>query len=249
MASEQMKIGKTHIIVALLLVPIFAVLVYAASDLKATYNPQRNTVLLSWGPISGASSYNVYKKTGGQADYTRINFSAVNDRIYADEKADRRSDSLYLVRGVGANGSEVGETLSVGAPLMAINVAATVTTNRTKPITERSIKTGKLVTFAGPGDIITYKISYANRGVSSAKNISINYDIPAGTSIAGTPIVRKGPSCRTTYYDQKQRRWLARIEKEEDINKVKFEISFPVPPVSGEKDVNGVIDLNVMIGL
>jgi uncharacterized repeat protein (TIGR01451 family) len=244
-----MKTGTNHILIALLIVLTSAGLAYAAADLKATYNPQRNTVLLSWEPIAGAASYNVYKKTAGQADYQRINFSAVNDRIYADDKADRRSDSLYLVRGVGAGGTEVGETLSVGAPLMTINVAATVTTNRTKPITERSIKTGKLVTFAGPGDIITYKIIYANRGVSSAKNISINYDIPAGTTIAGTPIVRKGYSCRTTYYDQKQRRWLARIEKEENINKVKFEITDPVPPVAGEQDVNGVIDLNVMIGL
>lgn len=244
-----MKTGTAHIIIALLLLVIFAGLSYAAADLKAAYNPQRNTVILSWEPISGAVSYNVYKKNSGQADFARINFSAVNDRTYLDEKVDRRSDSLYVVRGVGANGAEAGETLSVGAPLMNINVSATVTTSRSKPITERSIKTGKLVTFAGPGDIITYKITYANRGAGSAKNISINYDIPKGTTIAGTPIVRKGHSCRTTYYDQKQRRWLARVEKEENINKVKFEISDAVPPVAGEKDVNGAIDLNVMIGL
>ena len=243
-----MKTGTAHILIALLLILTSVGLAYAAADLKATYNPQRNTVLLSWEPIAGAASYNVYKKMAGQADFKRINFSSVADQIYADEKIDRGSDCQYLVRAVSANGAENGETLSVGAPLMTINVSATVTTNRDKPITERSIKTGKLVTFAGPGDIITYKIAYANRGVSSAKNISINYDIPAGTIIAGTPIVRKGYACRTTFYDQRQRRWLARIEKEENINKVKFEIADAVPPVSGEKDINGQIDLNVVIG-
>ena len=205
--------------------------------------------MVSWGGVPGATAYNVYRKQINDPSYARINFSPVTSLKYEDAAVGRGGDYLYTVRALDASGIESTDSVSVGAPLMNIDVAARVSTMRDKPLSAKSIRTGKLVTFAGPGDIIIYKISYSNRGVSSAKNVSINYDIPNGTVIAGTPIIRKGYAASVEYFDRIKNKWLSRIEKDVNVSKVKFVISDPIPPVKNIVDVNGQIDLNVVISL
>jgi len=221
----------------------------SAPSINASYDPAKNSASLYWEEVPNAATYNVYRKQLNEAEYKRINFSPVSALKYEDPGVERSKDYLYMVRAVDNSGLESEDSVSVGAPLMSIDVTAQVTTGRDKPAEARSIKTGKLVTFASPGDIITYKISYANRGCSSAKDVSINYDIPRGTVIAGTPLVRKGHAARVLYFDRVKNKWLTRIGKEENISRVKFDISDPVPPVKNSKESNGLIDLNVVISL
>lgn len=219
----------------------------APSNLSARANPDKNLVILNWNPIANAAGYNVYRKESGDLAYQRLNFSPIADLSYEDKGVSKGKDYLYTVRSLDRGGRESADSISVGAPLMSINTSATVTTLRDKPLETRSIRTGRAVTFAAPGDIITYRISYTNLGFSSARNVRIDYDIPEGTIIAGVPKISKGVPVKIIYFDRAQKKWLAQIDKEENVSRVRFTLLEDVLPVSNK--VSGLIDLNVLIAL
>jgi uncharacterized repeat protein (TIGR01451 family) len=221
----------------------------APSRLDARTVPGKNVVALSWGPVPGAAGYNVYRKEGTDPVYKKMNFSSVASQRYEDNTVAAGKDYLYVVRAAAADGTESTDSVSVGAPLMTINVDAAVTTMRKEPLSMRSIRTGKMVTFAAPGDIITYKISYANVGYSAAKNVKIEYDIPAGTIIAGIPAVKKGTGVQMAFFDKKKKTWSAKMVEEKNVGKVRFLVADVLRPVGNNKEVNGIIDLNVLITL
>lgn len=219
------------------------------SNLSAQANPNDNAVILSWDSVPGAAGYNVYRKELTDLEYQRINFGVVKNAIFEDKNVQKGKDYLYMVRAVDTFNTESPDSLAVGAPLMAINTIAQVTTLRDEPLAAKSIKTGKTVTFAAPGDVITYSITYANLGYSSATGIRIDYAIPDGTIIAGTPVVKKGPPIKVTYFDRAQNKWLSKREKDENITKVRFMVDGTVAPIKDKSDTSGQIDLNVLIAL
>jgi uncharacterized repeat protein (TIGR01451 family) len=242
---------KNKILFSLFLLVILAGIVQALpapANLSARAETQRNSVALSWNPVINATGYNIYRKEVTDLDYKRLNVTPVATAAYEDKSAESRKDYLYVVKSVSRDGRESAPSVSVGAPLMAIKTTASVTTLRDKPLSAKSVRTGKTVTFAAPGDIITYRISYANLGFSSASNVRIDYDIPDGTIIAGAPVIKKGPAAQVSYYDKIKKQWLSALGNEENVSKLRLNLAESVAPVRNN-DVNGIIDLNVVITL
>jgi|GEM_PF-1519561 len=222
--------------------------IYPPANFKAVANSKAQTVVLRWDAVKDAVGYNVYRKEATDVAYRKINIAPVTSLQYIDRRVVAEADNLYVVRSVFADGTESADSIAVGAPLMIVNTTATITTLRNKPLTARSIKDGRIKTFAGPGDVITYRISYANNGFSAAKNVKINYRIPDGTKLAGTPLTKRGAKALVSYFDKVSKRWVSEIEKEENISMVSFLIKNAIPPVQVNR-VNGIIDLNVTIEL
>jgi uncharacterized repeat protein (TIGR01451 family) len=218
----------------------------APSQLNARAAPEKGSVVLSWSAVGGADGYNIYRKETADVAYQRMNFAPVKTLSYEDKAVRSGRDYLYMVRSLDSMRTESGDSQSVGAPLMSIKTSATITTLRDKPVEAKSIRTGEMVTFASPGDIINYHVSYANHGYSSARNVTVNYDIPDGTVIAGTPRIMNGAVVTTAYYDRVKGTWLSSIEQEKNVTRVRFKIAGDVPPVGKDK-VNGTIILNVVI--
>lgn len=241
------KIIFLFVLVFLLSTATFALT--APSNFSAKADSNRRSVILSWSAVSDAVGYNVYRKEITDFVYKRLNFSPLTALSYEDKSVVGGKDYLYVIRSVSAAGTESLDSVALGAPLMVINTTAMVTTLRDKPLAVRSIKTGEMKTFAAPGDIITYTISYINIGYSSAKNVKINYDIPDGTVIAGNPRIKQGPAAQVSYFDKIKKKWVAEIEREENISRVRFLIPNNLPPLEANKKVNGIIDLNVLIAL
>ncbi len=221
----------------------------APSHVSAKANIVKDSVLISWSAVSGSGGYNVYRKTIGEKDYVPLNKSPVAKLTYEDKKVARGGDYEYIVKSVDADGVEGAGTFGVGAPLMDVFSTVAVTTLRDKPLTARSIKTGRIKTFAAAGDIITYSISYKNVGYSSAKNVAINYKIPTGTVIAGRPMVAEGRQPQISYFDKEQKKWIKKINRAENISQVKFVIPGEIEPGKSRRDVSGIINLNVVIEL
>jgi uncharacterized repeat protein (TIGR01451 family) len=244
-----MKTKIPYIFLVFLLLINLAYALSAPQTLSVNFNPGAKAALISWSAVPDAAGFNVYRKETTDPDFQKINFSAVTSLNFKDTNIIRGKDYLYMVRALDPQGAESGNSVSAGGPQMTIINQALVTTMRDKPLSRKSIKTGKLVTFAAPGDIITYRISYINKGCSSAKNVSINYDIPSGTTIAGVPIIKKGAAAQISYFDRTKNKWVSQIEKEGNISKIRFLIPESIPPVKNDTEVNGIIDLNVLIVL
>ena len=95
---------------------------------------------------------------------------------------------------------------------------------------------GKVVRIAAPGDTIKYDIDFANYGFGKAKNVSIVYGIPKGTTfIAGTSRVLKH-KVAISYFDEKAGTWVDKVGKQEDVSKVKFTLVEDVHPVASKSD-------------
>ena len=252
MHNAIVKSFKREFLLSLLLVFSLTIIVFALpapSSLNVNFNSDKNSAAVIWNLVPGAAAYNVYRKEAADPDYHKINAQPILGTNYTDSAITRGRDYLYAVKAVDLSGIESAYSLSAGGPRMLLNTQALVTTNRDKPLSARSIKTGKVVTFAAPGDIITYRLTYANLGCSSAKNININYAIPSGTVLASAPRVKKGAVAQISYFDRLKQKWLSQIEKEENISKVRFLIPEVIPPVKSNQETNGMIDLNVVITL
>jgi uncharacterized repeat protein (TIGR01451 family) len=242
---------KKKILLALVCSLCLTAVAYALNPptaLNASFDTKNKSVLISWNGVDGAAGYNVYRKNSASADYTKINPNPVSGKSYQDASFVRGRDYLYAVRAVDAQGTESEDSAGAGAPLMSIGIRALVDTNRSKPVEKRSIKSGKLVTFAGVGDMITYTINYVNQGCSSAKNASINFEIPKGTVIAGNPVVKSGSGIYTYYLDRKTGSWVSKVENENNISQVRIMLREPIPPVS-EGNVSGAVNIKVIITL
>jgi uncharacterized repeat protein (TIGR01451 family) len=246
MINKKNKLFVFLLTLTLLASSAFAI--YPPSNLKASANLKTDAVDIGWEAVKDAVGYNVYRKEATDQVYSKINASPVSKLSYHDRRVRTGGDYVYVIRSVFADGTESADSIAIGAPLMAIETAASITTLRDKPLTARSIKTGQIKTFAGPGDVITYRISYANRGYSSAKNVKIKYKIPDGTNIAGTPLVKKGAVALISYFDKVSKKWISQIDKEENVGMVSFLIKNDIPPTVSSRD-NGIIDLNVTIEL
>jgi uncharacterized repeat protein (TIGR01451 family) len=236
------------ILIALLVSPTLSYAINSPATLNASFDQKSNSVLVSWSKTDSAASYNVYRKESQADSAVKINSGLVTDNIYRDLSIAKGRDYTYTVRAVDAQGIESADSLGAGAPLMTIAIRALVDTSRSKPVEKRSIRSGKLVTFASQGDMITYAISYVNRGCSTAKNASINFDIPNGTLIAGAPTVKNGSKIYTYYYDKISGKWLNKVIDENRISKVRMMISDPIPPTNEDK-VSGSVNLKVIITL
>lgn len=245
---RKINLFFVSLLVSSLLLASASLAIYPPSNLKAAANPKVQSVDVSWDTVRDAVGYNVYRKEATDQAYQKLNSTPVSRLSYKDRRVIRGKDYQYAVRSVFADGTESADSVSIGAPLMTIDTSASITTLRDKPLTARSKKTGRLKTFAGPGDVITYRISYANQGFSAAKNVKINYKIPDGTKIAGAPLVKKGAAALISYFDNVSKKWISQIENEENVSMVSFLIKNAIPPVSSRK-VNGIINLNVTIEL
>lgn len=245
---KQKNIALSSLLISVLLLSVAAFAATAPKNLRAT--AENNAVVLQWDAVSDVAGYNVYRKEASDTQSTKLNGAAVSSNGFSDPSVTAGKDYTYTVRAIDASGVESVDSAGAGAPRMAISTSATITTLRASgPLKAKSIKTGDVKTFAGPGDVITYKIVYANKGFSSASNVKINYKIPAGTKIAGTPLVKKGAVALVSYFDKAQKRWLSAIDKEENVENVSFLIKEPLKPVASNGSVNGEIDLNVTIEL
>ncbi len=247
-----MNMIKNKMVSVILSVLLFATATFALSaptHLGAKANPQKDSVLISWSAVSGAAGYNIYRADAAGGGFKKINNSLLAKLVFEDKAAAKGKSFEYIVKAVDAGGEESVASAGAGAPLMNINSSVKITTLRDKPMTARSIKTGRIKTFAAPGDILTYSIVYSNDGFSDAKNVMIGYDIPSGTIIAGRPIVKQGKQADVSYFDRVANEWVKKIIKAENISKVRFLIPGVIEPVPNSRQVNGIIDLNVIIGI
>jgi uncharacterized repeat protein (TIGR01451 family) len=219
-------------------------------NLDAKANPDSQSVSLTWSPVGNAVGFNVYRKERTDPSYQKLNASILTNLNYTDRQVARGRggrDYLYMIRSLDSAGLESADSIGVGAPLMTMTTTAKIMTTRDKPLTLPSVKTGKPVTFATTGDMVIYQISYSNQGYSSAKEVKIDYAIPEGTVITGVPRVIKGARAEVSYYDRSKKAWLDKINREEDVQKVRFSIMDAVSPVAGKKEISGIIILNVII--
>jgi len=246
---KNMKIKILATVSLLLFLASVSYSVTSPSHVSAKANLVKNSVSIGWSAVSESGGYNVYRKASGKKDYIKLNKAPVNKLSFEDDKVARGNDYEYIVKPVGPDGVEGAGSTAVGAPLMEVSSKAEITTLRDKPLTARSIKTGRIKTFAAPGDIVTYSISYKNMGYSSAKNVSIKYAIPVGTVIAGRPMVTEGRQPEISYFDKEQKKWVKKIDRAENISHVQFDIPGEVQPAKSRQDVGGSINLNVVIGL
>jgi uncharacterized repeat protein (TIGR01451 family) len=243
-----MKRNKSIIVLIFLFLLSNALLALSPPQtLGARADPDSKTVILSWSPVNNAIGFNVYRKERTDPSYQKLNASILTNLNYTDRQVAYGRDYLYMIRSFDSSGMESTDSISVGAPLMTMTTTAKIFTTRDKPLTLPSVKTGKPVTFATTGDMVIYQISYANQGFSSAKDITINYAIPEGTVITGVPRVIKGARAEVSYYDRSKKAWLDKINREEDVQKVRFSIMDAVSPVAGKKEISGIIVLNVII--
>lgn len=210
---------------------------------------RQKDVVISWRKVLGATGYNIYRKEVNVNDFKKINFTIISDDKYVDRNITKGSDYLYNVKAVDEYGAESASSMIVGAPRMQMNVKALVTHAGEKPVSKQSIKTGKYVTFAVPGDIITYNIYVANQGASSATNVNIEYAIPQGTILTGIPKVVQGPKAIVSYYDTKKEMWVKEVVEEEDVSKVRFTVVGNIPPAKSLEDISGILSFKVLIGL
>jgi uncharacterized repeat protein (TIGR01451 family) len=243
----KVRINKFIILSLLILLSIPAVALIPPQEITAQAKPDIPAVELSWKPVTNAVGFNVYRKESSDPAYRRLNLSPLTSLEFTDQTVVRGKDYLYMVRSLDSAGLESADSIGVGAPLMSMATTAKIMTTRDKPLTQPSVKTGKPVTFATTGDMVIYQISYANRGFSSAKDITINYAIPEGTVIAGTPRVIKGAAAEVSYFDRSKKAWQNEIGREEDVQKVRFSIPNSISPVAGNKEASGIIVLNVII--
>jgi uncharacterized repeat protein (TIGR01451 family) len=206
-------------------------------------------VVISWRKVLDARGYNIYRKEAGEAEYTKINFALVSDDKYADRNVVKGKDYVYYVKSVDEYGAESASSMIIGAPRMQMNVKALVTHAGETPVSQKSIRTGKLVTFAVPGDIITYKIALSNQGASSASNVNIEYAIPDGTIITGIPKVEEGPKVIVSYYDIEQKMWVKEVTEEQNVSKVRFTVVGDIPPAKSADEDSGILSFKVLIGL
>lgn len=239
-------VGASLIILSVVLSTVsFAI--QAPQNLNAKAFPGKS-VLLTWDKVDDATTYNVYRKNAAETDAQKI--AETKDLMYEDSsiassKKNAGNDYVYSVTAM-SNGIESGPSRQIGAPVLSIDVQALVNTSRVKPASMRSIKTGGIVTFASPGDRIIYRLSCANKGVSSARNAVINYAIPKGTVYSGW-VLRKGSAPKVSFYDKSVNSWISKVKNPENITKVQFSINEKLKPVN--TGANEVIDLNVVITL
>jgi len=237
------------VILTVLLFATATLALTAPTHLGAKANSQKDSVLVSWSAVSGAAGYNIYRNDVAGGGFKQLNTSLVKKLVFEDKGIRKGKNFEYIVKAVDAEGQESVASTGAGAPLMNINSSVKITTLRDKPMTARSIRTGRIKTFAAPGDILTYSIVYSNDGFSDAKNVMIGYDIPDGTVIAGRPMVKEGKQADVSYFDRVAQKWIKKIIKAENISKVRFLIPGVVEPVPNSRQVNGIINLNVVIGI
>jgi len=73
------------------------------------------------------------------------------------------------------------------------------------------------------------------------------YAIPKGTTfISGTA---RCPKYKITiaYFDEKSKKWVSRMSREENVSKVRFTLLEDVHPVEKNKDKNDTASLKVMV--
>jgi uncharacterized repeat protein (TIGR01451 family) len=154
----------------------------------------------------------------------KINPGLIAATSYSDKSVSRARSYSYACRSVNSDGMESADSNIAGAPKMFMNTSATVT------------HAGKVARIAAPGDVIKYDIDFANYGFGTAKNVSIVYGIPKGTTfIAGTGKCLKH-KVSITYFDEKAGKWVDKVGAEGNISRVKFTLNEDVFPVAGKKD-------------
>ncbi|HBJ18344.1 MAG TPA: hypothetical protein DDY70_01155, partial [Clostridiales bacterium] len=88
---------------------------YPVTALDATYT-STGPVTLTWGKVTGAVSYNIYKAVGNASDYTFLENTAVN--AYTDRRAtaEMTERATYAVTAVNAEGVESDRALAYIIP-------------------------------------------------------------------------------------------------------------------------------------
>lgn len=114
-----------------------------------------NGVKITWGKVSGAKEYNVYRKTGKDGSWTRL--ATVTSTTYTDKKAVGGTSYYYAVRAV--SGSSISSYNSNGIGIKFLSMpSVTSISNTTKGI---SVKWGTVKGASG---------YYLYRKVSGAKS-------------------------------------------------------------------------------
>jgi len=203
-------------------------------NVNAESDTQKGIVKLSWGPVSGATGYNIYRKLISEDNYSRLNFSLVKGTSFDDSSVVKGKSYEYAVRAVDAAGNESTNSRVVGAPNMVMEETIEI------------LHEGEVVDVAMPGDAITYIIDYSNKGFGAAKEVSIVHAIPKGTTfLPGTAVINSKVNAEITYFDKNKEVWAKDVKGEENISKIKFEILDDIPPVSTGK--NGTASFKVSV--
>jgi uncharacterized repeat protein (TIGR01451 family) len=236
---------KSKFLVALVF--IFSLLLLAPSTIfaQSTLLPPKDlaadvegndTVSLSWTLPMDTSvvGFNVYRKDDllGK-DFAKVNAKLLTGTGFKDKSVKKGSSYTYFVKSINIDGLESESSNICGAPKMKMNTSATVT------------HMGKIVRIATPGDVIKYEIQFANHGYGMAKNVTIVYAIPKGTTFIPGTARTTTHKATISYFDKKLGKWLDKIVKEEDVSRIRFTVQEEVKPASTNK--GGIASLKVMV--
>lgn len=224
----------------------FSVPVYAAPDTVPPAAPQNFNatavpsvkVFLAWSPSTdnvGVAGYNVYRRLSGGGNFEKLNSALVKGRSYDDKKVASGKNYEYVVRGLDAAGNVSADSNLAMAPDITLK--------------ETAVKThvGKTVKDVMPGDAIEFVLEYTNAGYGFAAGVSIQHGIPKGTTyIASSARTKKGPAASILYLDKRSGKWVDKVDKAENVGKVKFILKDAVPAVA--KGPNGIVSLKVIVG-
>jgi len=194
-------------------------------------------VMLSWKAASdnvGINGYNVYRRPSAGSSFSKLNSSPVGALAYEDKTATAGKNYDYAVRAVDAAGNESADSDFASAPSVVMSERAVIR------------HMGEIVDAAVPGDSIEYIIDYTNNGYGFANDVNILHAIPDGTVLLPNSVkVSKGSPASVLYYDETKGAWADSYGSEEDVTKVKFVLSDPIPSVS--KGPNGQLSLKVVV--
>lgn len=201
-------------------------------------------VSLSWQSVPGAAGYNIYRKAESEGSFLKVNSFPVAGLAYDDKGVAQGKNYEYQITAVEGSGAESTPSILASAPHMVLSTSAVVT--HTGKATEiKSRVTGKNVSVAVPGDIISYRIFIANNGYGKALNAVVSYPIPSGTRLIPNSVDPNGFKAVLEYFDARKGNWVSIIDNISSISKIRVKIAEPINPKA--TGYSGQISFKVLI--
>jgi uncharacterized repeat protein (TIGR01451 family) len=147
-----------------------------------------------------------------------------------------RCSSLAISLFILLSSSVVYSVENTGSPILTKNDRQVIT------------HMGKIASKASPGDSIEYITDYTNKGTAAAKNVSIVFVIPKGTTYMPRSVsVKKGPvPSKILFMDKSKNAWVEKYSVVENIASVKCIVDTVVPTTKGP---SGIISIKVIVNL
>ena len=200
-------------------------------------------VALTWDKDPDAIGYNVYRRTN-DSGFKKI-AALLRSNSFEDQNVSAGKSYEYYVTSAGILNAESKRSNIASAPNMFIDPYARVAHLGGDMVRMKSARTGKPISVAVPGDIVTYIIRIGNNGYGKAVNALVTFPVPAGTKLIPNSMNSGKFKANYTYFDKRQGRWVAKISEAANISKVRFQILDQIDPLAG--GYNGQLSFKVLI--